>query len=245
MMSKIKISLSWSGGKDSAYALWKLIHDPQYEVVSLHTTLSEDNHRVGMHGIHVTLIEAQAASLGIRIDKVYFPASGQNKAYEEAISEYLNELQAEGVTHIAYGDILLEDLKEYREVKLAEKGFTAVFPLWASNTMDLAREFLSAGFKTKICAADADLIQKEWVGTDYSHAFLKQLTANVDPCGENGEFHSFCYDGPAFSKPISTYCKELVQRPYDLVLEDGTKRKKNFWFAELTKSDSEENVSKA
>src|SRR5690606_27689543 len=128
-MEKIKISLSWSGGKDSAFALWKLLNDERYEVVGLHTTFGEESRRVGMHGIHEELIDAQAAALDLRLDKIYYPASGDNAVYEKAMGEYLTDLESAGIKHIAYGDILLEDLKRYREEKLAERDFLGVFPL--------------------------------------------------------------------------------------------------------------------
>ena len=232
-MNKTKISLSWSGGKDSVFALWKLLNDHQYEVVGLHTTFGEETCRVGMHGIHEELIEAQAEAIGIQLDKIYYPASGDNAAYEKAMSGYFSQLEAEGVRHIGFGDILLEDLKKYREGKLAERGFSAVFPLWGKDTKELAEEFIHAGFKTKICAADADKINKDYVGKDYNRKFLEQLSANVDPCGENGEFHSFCYDGPVFSKPLEISCKERIQQSYDIVLENGRKGKKHYWFVDL------------
>ena len=232
-MEKIKISLSWSGGKDSAFALWKLLNDERYEVAGLHTTLGEESCRVGMHGIHEELIDAQAAALGLRLDKIYYPASGDNAAYEKAMEKYLLGLDSDGVKHIAYGDILLEDLKQYREEKLAEKGFSGIFPLWGSDTKALAEEFLQSGFKTKICAADADKISKDWVGGDFDREFLAQLPLDVDPCGENGEFHSFCYDGPIFSKALDISCKAVIQQSYDILLENGDKEKKIYWFGEI------------
>jgi uncharacterized protein (TIGR00290 family) len=232
-MDKTKIGLSWSGGKDSAFALWKLQNDHRYEVVRLHTVFGEQSRRVGMHGIQEKLIEAQAEAIGIQLDKIYYPASGDNAAYEKAMSGYLSQLEAERVTHIAFGDILLEDLKKYREMKLAERGFSAVFPLWGSDTKTLAEEFIQAGFRTAICAADGGKVSKRWLGKDYDQKFLSQLSADVDPCGENGEFHSFCYNGPIFSKPVDVNCKEVIQQSYDIVLETGEKDKKHYWFAEL------------
>ena len=130
----------------------------------------------------------------------------------------------------------LEDLKKYREEKLSERNFSAMFPLWGRDTKALAEGFIQAGFKTKICAADADKISKDWVGRDYDRGFLAQLSADVDPCGENGEFHSFCYEGPIYSKPLDIVCKEVIQQSYDIMLENGDRSKKNYWFAEMLKS---------
>jgi uncharacterized protein (TIGR00290 family) len=234
-MERTKVSVSWSGGKDSAFALWELLNDDRFDVVELHTTFGELTRRVGMHGIHETLIEAQASAVGLPLRKIYYPASGDNAAYEKAMGGYLTALERDGVRHIAYGDILLEDLKKYREEKLAKRGFFGVFPLWKRDTKTVAEEFLRAGFRTKICAADADKVSKDWVGKDYDSKFLEQLSADVDPCGENGEFHSFCYGGPVFQKRLLVYCKEVIQRSYDIPLVSGKEDKKHYWFAEILK----------
>lgn len=233
-MSKtpIKINLSWSGGKDSALALYHLQKDANYEVVGLHTTFGQETKRVGMHGVHETLVEAQAHSIGLPLDKIYFPASGDNLVYEKALGDYLKILESKGDYHLAYGDILLEDLKKYREEKLAEKGFTGIFPLWKRNTLDVSEEILALGFKTKICAADEN-IGKDWIGEDYSPDFIKNLPPKVDPCGENGEFHSFCYQGPIFTYPLDIYCRELIQKSYTLKNVKGEIEIKNYLFAEL------------
>lgn len=230
---KIPVSMSWSGGKDSAFALWHLQQDSRFEVKRLHTTFGEQTKRVGMHGIAEELIEMQAESLGLPLDKIYYPASGDNQAYEKAINSYLDQLQQAGIRHLGYGDIFLEDLRKYREANLASRGFSAVFPLWKMPTEDIAMAFIAAGFKTVLCAADADLVSKELVGKDFDPDFLASLSAKVDPCGENGEFHSFCYDGPIFKKPISLSVENVVSQSYDIFLESGEKGKKNFWFAEI------------
>jgi uncharacterized protein (TIGR00290 family) len=229
---KTNINLSWSGGKDSALALYYLQKDPNYEVVGLHTTFGEDTGRVGMHGIHQTLIEAQAASIGLPLDKIYYPASGDNRVYEKAMGDYLQILEKRGVKHLAYGDILLEDLKKYREEKLAEKCFTGIFPLWKRDTWEVSEEIINLGFKTKICAAD-EIIGTPWVGQDYSHEFIKNLPLGVDPCGENGEFHSFCYQGPIFTYALDVSCRDVVQKSYELKNVKGEIETKNFLFADL------------
>lgn len=237
--SKIKLSLSWSGGKDSAFALWKLLNDNRYEVFRLNTTLGKQTRRVGMHGIHEDLIESQAESLGLPLDRIYYPASGDNAAYEQALKTYLNSLESEGIRHVAFGDIFLEDLRKYREDKLAELGFSAIFPLWKINTLDLVNDFIRAGFKTKICAADADLISKDQVGMDFSPEFLESLPVEVDPCGENGEFHSFCYAGPIFKKPLNIHIKSILSKSYDIPLADGSTDKKHYWFADIHLAEAE------
>jgi uncharacterized protein (TIGR00290 family) len=231
--SKIKLSLSWSGGKDSAFALWKLLNDKRFEVCRLHTTLGEETRRVGLHGIHENLIVLQAASLELPLDRIYYPASGDNQAYEKAMNNYMDVLANEGIRHIAFGDIFLEDLRKYREAKLAERDFHAIFPLWKMDTRVLANDFIKAGFKTLICAADADLISKDQVGIDYSEAFLESLPKGVDPCGENGEFHSFCYAGPIFEKALELEVEEILSKSYDIPLATGAVDKKYYWFAAI------------
>lgn len=230
---KIPISLSWSGGKDSAFALWHLQKDSRYQVIRLHTTFGEQSRRVGMHGISEVLIEMQAYALGLPLDKIYYPASGDNQAYEKAIHSYLDQLEQLGIRHLGYGDIFLEDLRKYREENLLKRGFTGVFPLWNLPTEELAHSFIQAGFKTKICAADSDRISKEWTGKDFDEAFLGNLAANTDPCGENGEFHSFCYAGPIFKNSISIRVEKIINQSYDILLANGEKGKKYFWFAEI------------
>lgn len=234
MVGTIKISLSWSGGKDSALALWKLQNDPHYEVVCLHTTFGEETQRVGMHGVHESLIEAQALATGLRLDKIYYPASGDNAAYESAMAGYLEKLREEGIGHIAYGDILLDDLKKYREEKLDEEGFKGVFPLWKRGTTEIAKEFIQLGFHTVICAGEADKITEEWMGKVYGLSFINQLPADVDPCGENGEFHTFCCRGPVFSSPIKVICEEVILKSYVIKLEGGEDSEKHYRFAALS-----------
>ncbi|MDP2042836.1 MAG: ATP-binding protein [Algoriphagus sp.] len=231
--SKIKVSFSWSGGKDSAFALWKLQNDSMFEVRRLHTTFGEETRRVGLHGIHEDLIVAQADSLGLPLDKIFYPASGDNQAYEKAMNKYLDVLESEGIRHIAFGDIFLEDLRKYREEKLAERGFHAIFPLWKIDTTVLANDFIKAGFKTLICAADADLISKEKVGMDFSKEFLESLPKGADPCGENGEFHSFCYSGPIFENALELEVEEILSKSYDIPLATGAVDKKHYWFAAI------------
>lgn len=232
-MIRQKVSVSWSGGKDSALALWYLVNDDRYEVVGLHTTLGEQTRRVGMHGVHEKLIEAQAAALGLRLDKIYYPASGDNNAYEKAMGDYFDLLHEQGVRHIGYGDILLQDLKDYREKKLAEKGFAGVFPLWERDTKEVAREFIQLGFHTKICAGEADKVEKEWIGRLYGLKFLHHLSPDVDPCGEYGEFHTFCLRGPIFTYPLTILCEDVISKSYEISLENGAIEKKHYWFADL------------
>ncbi len=229
----LKITMSWSGGKDCAFALWQLMQNKDFEVVSLHTTFGEETRRVGLHGIHDSLIEAQAKMIGLPLDKIYFPASGNNTAYEKAMEAFFDKLESDGITHMAFGDIFLEDLKAYREEQLNSRNFKGVFPLWKEDTAILAQKFIDAGFKTLICAADADKIPKQWVGKTFDNPYLEALPAEVDPCGENGEFHSFCIAGPIFLDPIAVSVGEPTVKSYTFKMEDGTESKKEFYFAPL------------
>lgn len=225
--------MSWSGGKDSAFALWKLMNNPRYEVTRLHTTFGEESRRVGMHGIHESFVEQQAKSIGLPLDKIYYPSSGNNDEYEKAINTYLDILKTEDIETIAYGDIYLEDLKIYREQQLAKRDLKALFPLWKRDTKEVAENFITEGFQTLICAADADLIEEKWIGELFSLEFLKNLPEKVDPCGENGEFHTFCFDGPIFQNPIAAIKKQTISKSYHFKTEEGKEIEKKFWFAEI------------
>ncbi|MFC4873055.1 ATP-binding protein [Negadavirga shengliensis] len=231
--TKIEVSLSWSGGKDSALALWYLLQNADYQVVGLHTVFGEETRRVGMHGIHEDLIVKQSHEIGLPLDKIYLPASGDNQAYEKAMTAYLDRLAGQNIRHLAYGDIFLEDLKKYREEKLAQKGMRGIFPLWGKDTGRLSSEFLGLGFTTVICAADADKIPQENLGAIYGRNFLGSLPADVDPCGENGEFHTFCCEGPIFKNPIAVVSKEPVRRAYTFKDSLGQEQAKYFWFSEI------------
>lgn len=225
--------MSWSGGKDSAFALWKLMNNPRYEVTRLHTTFGEESRRVGMHGIHESLVEQQAKSIGLPLDKIYYPSSGNDDEYEKAINKYLDILKTEDIETIAYGDIYLEDLKIYREQQLAKRDFKALFPLWKKDTKEVAENFLTEGFQSLICAADAASIEEKWVGELFSLEFLKNLPEKVDPCGENGEFHTFCFDGPIFQDRIAAIKKQTISKSYHFKTEEGKEIEKKFWFAEI------------
>lgn len=232
-MNKKKVSFAWSGGKDSALALYKLMQDDKYEVVALHTTFGEDTKRVGLHGIHESLIQKQAEAIGLPLDSLYYPASQTNEAYEKVMSSYLDELEKRGVTYIAFGDIFLEDLKKYREAQLEVKGFKGVFPLWGANTQKILDEFFEAGFKTIVCAADGDLFDKTQVGELLTNKLIQEVQTPIDPCGENGEFHTFCFDGPIFKYPIAFKRDETISKTYDFKTSDGKEHHKHFWFKEL------------
>jgi uncharacterized protein (TIGR00290 family) len=231
-----KIALSWSGGKDACLALHYLMNSNEYIIDHLHTVIGDETDRVGMHGIKKELIEAQANSLSIPLKISHLPSDKSNKSYDQVMSEYAEDCKTEGIETIAFGDIFLEDLRKYREEKMAEAGMKCIFPLWQKSTDDVIHEFLDLGYQTKICAGDASKLQKEMIGETITQALIKNLPKEVDPCGENGEFHTFVYDGPLFQKPIEMKVNEVQSHFYEYQIEeDGNVKqiKSEFYFAEM------------
>jgi uncharacterized protein (TIGR00290 family) len=218
---KKKVTISWSGGKDSAFALYRILHQREYDVVSLHTVINADNRRVGLHGVPEDLIAQQAAALGLRLEKIYLTTSDQHGEYETLMTSFYDECSRSGIQAVVFGDIFLEDLKTYREKLLAPSGLTGIFPLWGIETTKLMREFIDAGFKTLICAADKKYFSAEEMGRTIDGHFVTNLPAGVDPCGENGEFHTFVYDGPIFHRPVLFEVGEVVERSYSYKMTDS------------------------
>ena len=211
MMSE-KILFAWSGGKDSAMALYELLKTHNYEIAALLTTVTEGYDRISMHGVQSILLEEQARSLGFLLEKVYISKVSSNEEYETKMREKLTYYQGLGVSCVAFGDIFLEGLKKYREENLGKIGMKGVFPIWKRDTIELARTFIDSGFKAIITCIDSKVLDKAFVGRVFDRQFLSELPAGVDPCGENGEFHSFVYDGPIFSKQIPFEKGEVVLR---------------------------------
>lgn len=232
-MEKPKAIFCWSGGKDSALCLYKVLQAAEYEVCHLLTTINGNHHRISMHGVREELLDAQVAAIGIPQLKV-FVYEGNNDEYEKAMGETLAREKAEGITHVIFGDIFLEDLRTYRENNLAKVELKAVFPLWKQNTTDLLNEFLQIGFKTVTCCINDAYLNETHVGQLIDEEFIKTLPGNVDACGENGEFHTFCFDGPIFKKPIEISVTEKIYKPLELKTSDcSAGETKGFWFAEL------------
>ena len=213
-MTKEKIIMSWSGGKDSSMALHKLLLNNKYEVKYLLTTIYKPNKRVSMHGVPEELMIQQTKNIGIPFKIIYIEEKTHNE-YEHKMRAFLEEMKAEGINKVAFGDIFLEDLKKYREDKLAEVGMEGVFPLWKEKTNELAQYFIAHGFKTHVCSIDNSKIPLHLAATDYSQAFLNDLPKEVDPCGENGEFHTFCYDGPIFKTPVEFKVNAPTLKTYE------------------------------
>ena len=210
-----KALFNWSSGKDSALALYKILQNSDFKIEYLLTSVNEKYQRISMHGVRVELLEAQAKSIGLPLKIMQIPEMPTMEVYEEVMTKTLTELKNEGITHSVFGDIFLEDLRKYREDKLAEMGFEGVFPIWKIPTKDLIQEFIRLGFKTVVVCVNERYLDKSFVGRIIDQDFINDLPENVDVCRENGEFHTFCYDGPIFSKLINFEIGEIVYRKYE------------------------------
>ena len=220
------VILSWSGGKDSAMALYEIQRRQDYEVVTLLTTLSEEYDRVSMHGVRRVLLEQQARSLGLPLEPVMLAQSHTNEEYEAKMQATLSKFQKLGVSGVAFGDIFLADLRRYREDNLAKIGMKAIFPIWGRNTTELVRTFADLGFKGIITCVNSKVLDKAFAGRIIDASLLAELPPNIDPCGENGEFHSFAFAGPIFKESLSLTIGEVVLRDSfyfcDLLPVDGS-----------------------
>lgn len=243
----------WSGGKDSGLALDRVRRSGAYEVRGLITTVNAQFQRVSMHGVREELIDLQSQAIGIPVHKMYVGGRGSNDDYVPALRAALESFKNRGITNVIFGDIFLEDLRQWRESLLADIGVKGVFPLWQKDTRALAQEFIDRRFKAIICCTnDAHLTQSD-VGRSLDAAFIRELPAGVDPCGENGEYHSFVHDGPIFRRPVAFEIGEIVYRPLLPVAEtnnslgtsaasaanipipaaSGPTATKGFWFVDL------------
>ena len=209
---KEKVLFSWSGGKDSALALYELQKSEDYEIAALLTTITEEYDRISMHGIRINLLEMQAKSLGLPLEKILIKKNTTNEQYEHKMRQVLTKYLTAGVTSVVFGDIFPDDLREYRENKLKKIGMTAIFPLWKMNTEVLAKIFIKLGFKAVITCIDTQHLNKVFAGMTFDNKLLLKLPPDVDPCGENGEFHSFVYDGPMFKYRIQHTTGKIILR---------------------------------
>ncbi|MFL9831823.1 diphthine--ammonia ligase [Flavobacterium sp. ST-87] len=210
-----KAIFNWSSGKDSALALYKILQNPEFEINFLLTSVNQQFQRISMHGVRVELLEQQAKSIGIPLKIMQIPEMPTMEVYEKVMQETLEKLKNKGITYSIFGDIFLEDLRKYREEKLATMGFEGVFPIWKIPTKELIHEFISLGFKTIVVCVNERYLDKSFVGRIIDQQFLDDLPENVDACGENGEFHTFTFDGPIFNKPIDYEIGEIVYRKYE------------------------------
>jgi len=225
-----KSIFNWSGGKDSALALYKILKDDQYKISGLLTSVNSAFKRVSMHGVREELLDEQALQLKLPLYKLQLPEQPSMDEYNDKMSDMMQHLRDDGFTHSVFGDIFLEDLKKYREEKLETAGFKAVFPIWKRDTSELIREFIELGFKTVVVCVKAELLDERFAGRVIDDQFIKDLPPGVDPCGENGEFHTFVFDGPIFSQPIEIEIGEKVFKEYKSPTSSGNM---GFWFCDI------------
>ncbi|HEY1883213.1 MAG TPA: diphthine--ammonia ligase [Candidatus Cybelea sp.] len=234
------IVFCWSGGKDSALALHRLLADERYRVVSLLTTVNERFARVSMHGVRLELAQAQAREIGLPLDIVPV-SSGTNEEYEQTMAAHLLAYRKQGVSIVAFGDIFLEDLRRWREERLAQIGMSGLFPLWKLDTRKVIGEFIDLGFASIVCCVSDAYLDETTLGRTVDWGFIDSLPADVDPCGENGEFHTFACAGPIFKNRIAVDVGEIVYQPAVILSpsKDGsaptssTRSAKGFWFCDL------------
>jgi uncharacterized protein (TIGR00290 family) len=215
-----KVLFSWSGGKDSALGLYEILHSEDYEVASLLTTITEDYDRVSLHGVRRVLIEQQAHTLGLPLTEVFIPKDCTNGVYEARMRTALAKFKQNGVSRVAFGDIFLEDIRRYREDNLAELGITGLFPLWGRDSAALIRSFVTLGFEAITTCIDSKVLDAGFLGRKIDRQFLADFPPQVDPAGENGEFHSFVFSGPIFRERVAFKPGERVSRD-------------SFWFCDL------------
>jgi uncharacterized protein (TIGR00290 family) len=208
----MKTLLSWSSGKDSAWALHVLRQRPEIDVVGLFCTFNEKFSRGAMHAVKTELIEQQAKMTGLPLRLIPIPNQCSDSKYKTIMSEYIQEVKSQNVEAIAFGDLFLEDVRDYRESNLSGTGITPLFPLWGTPTEKLSKDMIASGLKAKITSIDPQYLSEAFAGHEYNAEFLDQLPDNVDPCGENGEFHSFVYGGPMFKEMVHISLGETVKR---------------------------------
>jgi len=229
---------NWSGGKDSALALHHCLQDPELDIKYLVTTVNDAANRISMHGVRVELLEKQAESIGIPLYQVRLPEMPGMKEYDDVMRNTMQRFSEEGITHAIFGDIFLEDLKAYRDARLAEAGMTGIYPLWKRNTTELINEFFDLGFETVIACTQERL--ERIVGKEITQELVMSLPDDVDVCGENGEFHTFAYKGPIFKKPIAYRTGEKVFKTYaapkdadDTCFSSTPHTPAGFWYCDL------------
>ncbi len=207
-----RVLVAWSGGKDSALALHKIKESDGYAVAGLLTTVTEDYERISMHGVRLDLLKRQAARLGYPLEMVFIPKECCDEDYDTRMRESLERWYDEGVRSVVFGDLYLADIRDYREKNLEKASMKGIFPLWGSDTHSLALRFIELGFKAVLTCVDGTVLGKDYAGREYDRNFLEKLPESVDPCGENGEFHTFVYDGPIFKKGIDMSVGRVVLR---------------------------------
>ncbi|NPD83516.1 diphthine--ammonia ligase [Lentimicrobium sp. L6] len=230
-----KAIFNWSGGKDSAFALGEVLMKKEYDISFLMTSIAKENRRVSMHGIHESLMLEQAKSVGLPITFLELPELPDMGTYEKHLTSLMREAKLKGIEDSIFGDIFLEDLRQYRENQLQKIGFNAVFPLWKRDTKTLILDFIDQGYKTMISAVDASKLSKYFVGEIITKELIKELPVDVDPCGENGEFHTFVIDTPYFKFPLEVKSEESILKKYP---NDNPEISSEFWFCPISLKNS-------
>jgi uncharacterized protein (TIGR00290 family) len=219
----VPAAISWSGGKDSALALYVACQEGGLSVRTMLTTVTQPQNRISMHGVHGDLLRAQASSLGLDLAEVHIENQSNNEAYERAFLDGIARLQQAGLETIVFGDIFLRDVRAYRERLVARSALTCSFPLWGEDPASLARRVLREGFRAIVCTVDPAQLDPAFCGHDYDERFLADLPAGADPCGEHGEFHTFVWDGPNFQRPVTVARGDVLERG-------------GFWFCDLQRA---------
>lgn len=228
----MKTFLNWSSGKDAALALLYLQQSEKYNVKRLLTTVNKDKDRVRMQGVRISLLKAQIEAVKLPCTIVELPGRPNMEVYESIVNKEFRVLKEQGFSMAAFGDIYLEDIRTYREQQLSKMGMEAVFPLWKKDTKELMYEFIELGFKAIVIVVQEDKLDPGYLGREVDRAFLKDLPEDIDPCGENGEFHTFCYDGPVFDHPVNVQTAERFYETFDAP-EGQSKDPLGFWFCDL------------
>ncbi len=207
-----KTLMSWSSGKDSAWALYKLQQNPEIELLGLFCTVNKEFDRVAMHGVRAELLKKQAKSVGLPLEIIEIPYPCSNAEYEKIMGQFVERAKSDNIDYFAFGDLFLEDVRNYREEKLKGSGIKPIFPIWGMPTDKLSREMISSGLRTVITCVNPKQIPEEFVAREFDESFLDSLPKTTDPCGENGEFHSFVFDGPMFKEQIEIFIGDIVHR---------------------------------
>lgn len=224
-----KAVFNWSGGKDSALTLYKVLQQHEFEVIALLTTVNEETELSSMHAIPFSLLMKQAESIGIPLYPVFLPKN--LPAYEQRMLDAAHHFKAQGVEHFIFGDIYLSDVRKYREDRLHPLGIEVVEPIWNLNSVEVMQNFLDSGIKTKIIVTDASKLDESFIGQDIDAALLERMPSEVDVCGENGEYHTFAYAGALFKKPVEFEIAETRKMSYDFKLDNGEEKTYHYWQA--------------
>jgi uncharacterized protein (TIGR00290 family) len=238
MSKSVKSIFNWSGGKDSSLALYHCLQNPELDIKYLVTTINDAADRISMHGVRTELLIKQAESIGIPLYQIRLPEMPGMAAYDNAMRYHLEHFKKEGITHSIFGDIFLEDLKKYRDERLAEAGMTGIYPLWKRDTHELINEFFDLGFGTVVACTQERL--ERIAGKEITPELILSLPDDVDVCGENGEFHTFAFKGPIFKNEIKYKAGEKFFKEYqaprnadDNCVSDATEKFSGFWYCDL------------